>query len=92
MPPLGKVPWDVQDIHDDVKLDDVILEVEMYSKMRAFDALLHNVVRFLLKMLDLLSIPDDVDKVDGLNDIDVLNFPTVLDQQGDVEVNLCDLL
>ena len=35
---------------------------------------------------------DDVDKVDGQNDVDVLGFPTVLDVQGDVEVSLCDLL
>ena len=35
---------------------------------------------------------EDVDKVNGLNDVDVLDSPTVLDEQGDVEVNLCDLL
>ena len=27
-----------------------------------------------------------------VTDVDVLDFPTVLDEQGDVEVNLCDLL
>ena len=37
-------------------------------------------------------IVENVDKVNGLNDVDVLGSPTVLDEQGDVEVNLCDLL
>ena len=35
---------------------------------------------------------DDVDKVNEQGDIDVLGSPTVLDDQGDVEVSLCDLL
>ena len=35
---------------------------------------------------------DDVDKVDGKDEASNLGFPTVLDVQGDVEVNLCDLL
>ena len=92
MPPLGKVPWKVQDVHDDVKLNDVLLEVEMYSKMRVFDAPLCDVVRILFKILDVMSLPDGVDKVDGLIDVNVLNSPTVLDEQGDVEANWCGLL
>ena len=32
---------------------------------------------------------EDVDTVNGLNDVDVLDSPTVLDEQGDVEVSLC---
>ena len=60
--------------------------------MRVFDILLYDVVRSLLKMLDMLSLLDDVDKVDGLIDVDVLNSPTVLDEQGDVEANWCELL
>ena len=35
---------------------------------------------------------EDVDKVKGLSDVNMLDSPTVLDEQGDVEVNLCDLL
>ena len=64
----------------------------MYSKLRAFDAPLYDVVRSLLKMLGMLSLLDDVDKVDGLTDVNVLNSPTVLDEQGDVEANWCELL
>ena len=91
MPPLGKMPWKVQDVHDDVKIDDVLLKVGMYSSVRAFDALFYDVVGSLLKMLIMLSLLDDVDKVDGLTDV-VLNSPTVLDEQGDVEANWCELL
>ena len=65
----------------------------MYSKMRASDdAFLYDVVRILLKMLDVMSLLDDVDKVDGLTDVHVLSSPAVLDEQGDVEANWCELL
>ena len=70
MPPLGKVPWMVQDVHNDVKFDDVLLEVGS-----------------LLKMFGKLSLLDDVDKIDGLIDVSMLDSPTVLDEQGDVEAN-----
>ena len=42
-------------------------------------------------MVDALLLDDD-DKVNGVNDVDMLDPLTVLDEQGDVEVNLCDLL
>ena len=35
---------------------------------------------------------NDVDRVNGQDDADELNFPAVLDEQGDVEVSWCDLL
>ena len=90
MPPLGKVPWDVQDIRDDVKLNDVLLEM-IYSKVRTSDVLFCEDVEDLLMMFS-ISLLDEVDKVNDVTDMDVLDFPTVLDEQGDVEVNLCDLL
>ena len=43
----------------------------------------------LLKFLAIFVVVflvDDVDKLNGQNDVDVLGFPTVLDVQGDVEV------
>ena len=48
-------------------------------------------VRFFLKMNDVL-LPSDVDEVNNVNDAVILPPFTVLDDQGDVEVNLCDLL
>ena len=39
-----------------------------------------------------MLLVDDIDKVDGQDDADALGFPTALDVQGCVEVNLCDLL
>ena len=43
---------------------------------------------------DVVLLVNDVGKVNGQNDVDVwvLGFPTVLDEQGDVEVSFCDLL
>ena len=43
-------------------------------------------------MFAIVLLLNDVDKVNGQSDVDVLDFPTVLDEQGDVEVSLCDLL
>ena len=48
-------------------------------------------VEVLLKMYAVLLLVD-VDKVNDANDVDKVNSLTVLDEQGDVEVNLCDLL
>ena len=31
MPPLGKAPKDVQDVYDDVKLDEVLLEMVYFK-------------------------------------------------------------
>ena len=45
-----------------------------------------------LLMMFSISLLDEVDKVNDVADVDVLDFPTVLDEQGDVEVSLCDLL
>ena len=56
------------------------------------DVLLHDGVEDSLKMSTMTLLLEDVDKVNGLNDVDVLDSPTVLDEQGDVEVSLCDLL
>ena len=56
------------------------------------DVLLHNGVKDSLKMSTMTLLLENVDKVNGLNDVDVLDSPTVLDEQGDVEVSLCDLL
>ena len=39
-----------------------------------------------------VHLVNDVDKVDGQDDADVFGFPTVVDVQDCVEVNLCDLL
>ena len=92
MPPLGKMPWDLQDAHKDVRLDDVLLEIDVCSKLKTSDVLLHDGVESLLKVFAMIFLLEDVDNVNGLNDGDVLDSPTVLDEQGDVEVNLCDLL
>ena len=48
-------------------------------------------VRLFLRMNDVLLL-DDVNEVSDVNVEGVLNPVTVLDDQGDVEVNLCDLL
>ena len=53
--------------------------------------LLHEDIEDLLKMFT-TPLLDDVDKVNEVNDVDMLDPLTVLDEQGDVEVNLCDLL
>ena len=47
--------------------------------------------RFFLRMNDVLLL-SDVDEVNDVNDAVILPPFTVLDDQGDVEVNLCDLL
>ena len=49
-------------------------------------------VEVVLAIFVVVLLVDDVDKVNGQNDVDVLGCPTVLDEQGDVEVSLCDLL
>ena len=36
MPLLGKMPWEVQDAHKDVRLDDVLLEVDVCSKLMMY--------------------------------------------------------
>ena len=64
----------------------------MSSRLKTSDALLHDSVESFLKMFAMIFLLDDVDNVNGLNDGDVLDSPTVLDEQGDVEINLCDLL
>ena len=58
--------------------------------MDASDVLLHKDIDDLLKMFT-TPLLDDVDKVDEVSDV-MLNPLTVLDEQVDVEVNLCDLL
>ena len=83
----------VQDANVDVNLRDVLLDVVVHSKVPIFDVvLLPDDVEVVLAIFVVVLLVDDVDKVDGQNDVDVLGFPTVLDVQGDVEVNLCDLL
>ena len=64
----------------------------MHSKVKTFDVLLHDVVECLQKMFATMLLLEDVSDVNGLSKVDVLDSPTVLDEQGDVEVNLCDLL
>ena len=86
MPPLGKVP---QDVHVNVKVVDDLLDV-VCSKMESFDVLFFKDVQALLMMFDILPLDDD--KLSEVDDIDALNFLTVLDEQGDVEANLCGLL
>ena len=54
--------------------------------------LLHDGVEGFLKMFAMILLLGDVGKVNGLNTVNMLDSPTVLDEQGDVEVNLCDLL
>ena len=75
-----------------VELDDAFLEVDVHSRLPTFDVLLPDDVGSILKMFAVVLLLDDVGKVNEHNDIDVLGFPTVLDDQGDVEVSLCDLL
>ena len=49
-------------------------------------------VEVALASLVVVLLVDDVDNFDGQDSVDVLDFPTVLDAQGDVEVVLRDLL
>ena len=57
-------------------LDDVLFKVDMM---------------FFLKMREVLLLID-VDEINDVTDVMLLLLPAVLDDQGDVEVNLCDLL
>ena len=57
-------------------LDDVLFKVDMM---------------FFLKMMEVLLLID-VDEVNDVTDVMLILLPAVLDDQGDVEVNLCDLL
>ena len=57
-------------------LDDVLFKVDMM---------------FFLKMREVLFLID-VDEVSNVTDALMLSPSAVLDDQGDVEVNLCDLL
>ena len=55
------------------------------------DVLLKVNVMFFLKMREVLLLID-VDEVNDVTDAFMLPPSAVLDDQGDVEVNLCDLL
>ena len=55
------------------------------------DVLLKVNVMFFLKMMEVLLLID-VDEVNDVTDAFMLPPSAVLDDQGDVEVNLCDLL
>ena len=55
------------------------------------DVLLKVNVMFFLKMMEVLLLID-VDEVNDVIDAFMLPPSAVLDDQGDVEVNLCDLL
>ena len=55
------------------------------------DVLLKVDVMFFLKMMEVLLLID-VDEVNDVTDAFMLPPSAVLDDQGDVEVNLCDLL
>ena len=75
MPPLGKMPINVQDANVDVNLHDVLLDVTVHSKVPFFDVvLLPDDVGVALAIFVVVLLADDVDKVDGQNDADVLNF------------------
>ena len=93
VPPLGEVPKDVQDARADVKLHDALLEVDVHSKVPTSDVvLLPDDVGVALMMFAIVLLVNDVDRVNGQDDADELNFSAVLDEQGDVEVSWCDLL
>ena len=62
----------------------------MHSLMTSVVLFLED-VRSLLLMIFILLF-DDVDKVSEVDGVDILNPFTVLDGQGDVGANLCDLL
>ena len=49
-------------------------------------------VKVVLTMFDAVRLVDDAGKVDGQDELDVLDFIKVLDVQSDVEVVLRDLL
>ena len=44
---------------------------------QTFDVLLPDDVGSILRMFAIVLLIDDVDKVNGQNDVDVLDFPTV---------------
>ena len=93
VPSLGKVPKDVQDAHVDVKLHDVLLEVDVHSEVPTSDVvLLPDDVGAALMMFAIVLLVNDVERVNGQDDADELNFPAALDEQDDVEVSWCDLL
>ena len=92
MPPLGKVPKDAQNAHVGVKLDDALLEADVRSFVPSVDVLLLDDVGSILKMFAIVLLLDDIDRVNEQYDVGGLEFPAVLNEQGDVEVNLCDLL
>ena len=45
-----------------------------------------------LPLMIFILLFDDVDNVNEVDDVDILDPFTVLNEQGDVGVNLCDLL
>ena len=45
-----------------------------------------------LPLMIFILLLDGVDKVNEVDDVDILDPFTVLDEQGDVGANLCDLL
>ena len=87
---------DVQAVNVDVNLYNVLLDVVVHSNVPISDVVLlpedvEADVEFVLAIFVVVLLVDDVDKVNGQYDADVLDSP-VLDAQGDVEVNLRDLL
>ena len=62
----------------------------MHSMMTSVVLFLEDVRRLLLMIFILLF--DGVDKVNEVDGVDILDPFTVLDEQGDVGANLCDLL
>ena len=89
MPPLGNMPKKVQDANVDVNLHDVLLDVVVHSKMPTLDGIpLPEDVEVVLMILVEVLLVNDVGKVDGQNDEDVLGFPTVLNEEGDVRSQL----
>ena len=63
------------------------------GKVAKFDVvLLPEDVKVVLAIFVVVPLVDDVDKVKGQDDADVLDFPKVLDVKGRVEVVLRDLL
>ena len=97
--PSGQNAMDGQAVNVDVNLHDVLLDAVVHSKVPIFDVVRLQVLpedvrrcRNFLAIFVVVLLVDDVDTIDGQNDADVLRFPTVLDVQGDVEVNLRDLL
>ena len=71
------MPRNVQNDNVDANLYDVLHDVVVHSRVQ---------------LVDVVFLVDDVDKVKGQKDDEVLDFLTVLDGQGDVQVSLCDPL